>query len=87
VTVSAERLAAHMGKATSHEESLQQRPRDLDHKKVLSLIASQSGHVQTFGGVPPQPNVPPEAVRAAKKLAALSTPVDISRLPRLEDYS
>ncbi len=85
--LSAERLATHMSKAVSHEELLRQRLRDLDQKKVLSIIASQSGHVQTLGGVPPLPAVPPEAVRAAGKLAALSRPVDVSRLPRLGDYS
>jgi len=71
----------------SHEELLRQRLRDMDLKKVLAIVAGQSGHVQTLGGVPPQPAVPPEAVRAAEKLAALSRPVDVSRLPRLEDYS
>jgi len=85
--LSAERLATHMSKAVSHEELLRQRLRDLDQKKVLSIIAGQSGHVQTLGGAPPPPNVPPEAVRAARKLAALSMPVDVSRLPRLGDYS
>jgi putative transposase len=85
--LSAERLAIHMGKAVSHEESLRQRLRDLDHKKVLALIAGQSGHVQTLGNVPPPPAVAPEAVKAARKLAALSKPVDVSRLKRLGDYS
>ena len=85
--LSAERLATHMSKAVSHEESLRQRLRDLDQKKVLAIIASQSGHVQTLGGVPPSLVGPPEAVRAAEKLAALSMPVDVSRLPRLGDYS
>src|SRR5260370_36023826 len=85
--LSAEPLATHMSKAVIHEESLRQRLRDLDQKKVLSIIAGQSGHVQTLGGAPPQSNVPPEAVRAARKLAALSMPVDVSRLPRLGDYS
>ncbi len=85
--LSAERLATHMSKVVSHEESLRQRLRDLDQKKVLSIIAGQSGHVQTLGGVPPAPLGPPEAVRAAGKLAALSMPVDVSRLKRLGDYS
>lgn len=85
--LSAERLATHMSKAVSHEESLRQRLRDLDQKKVLSIIASQSGHVQALGGVPLPSDSPPEAVRAARKLAALSMPVDVSRLPRLGDYS
>lgn len=85
--LSAERLATHMSKAVSHEESLRQRLRDLDQKKVLAIIASQSGHVQTLGGVPPSLVGPPEAVRAAEKLSALSMPVDVSRLPRLGDYS
>jgi hypothetical protein len=76
-----------MSKAVSHEELLRQRLRDLDQKKVLAIIAGQSGHVQTLGGVPPAPNVPPEAVRTAEKLAALSRPVDVSRLKRLGDYS
>ncbi len=75
-----------MSKAVSHEELLRQRLRDLDHKKVLALIAGQSGHVQTVGSLPPQPAVPPEAVRAAKKLAALSRPVDVSKLSRRGDY-
>jgi len=61
--------------------------RDLDQKKVLSIIAGQSGHVQMLGGAPLIPVGPPEAVRAAKKLAALSMSVDVSRLPRLGDYS
>ena len=84
--LSAERLATHMSKAASHEELLRQRLRDLDQKKVLAILASQSGHVQTLGGVPPSPVEPPEAVRAAEKLAALSMPVDVSRLKRLGDY-
>jgi len=84
--LSAARLAAHMSKASSHEELLRQRLRDLDQKKVLAIVASQSGHVQTLGGVPPSPEGPPEAVRATEKLAALSRPVDVSRLKRRGDY-
>ena len=84
--LSAERLATHMSKASSHEELLRQRLRDLDQKKVLAIVASQSGHVQTLGGVPPSPIEPLEAVRAAERLAALSMPVDVSRLKRLGDY-
>jgi putative transposase len=84
--LSAERLATHMSKTSSHEELLRQRLRDLDQKKVLAIIAGQSGHVQTLGGGPPSPVGPPEAVRAAEKLAALSMPVDVSRLKRLGDY-
>jgi len=84
--LAAERLATHMSKAASHEELLRQRLRDLDQKKVLAIIAEQSGHVQTLGGGPPSAVSPPEAVRAAEKLAALSIPVDVSRLKRLGDY-
>jgi putative transposase len=84
--LSAERLATHMSKASSHEELLRQRLRDLDQKKVLAIVASQSGHVQILGGVPPSPDGPPEAVRAAEKLAAHTKPVDVSRLKRLGDY-
>jgi putative transposase len=84
--LAAERLATHMSKAASHEELLRQRLRDLDQKKVLAIIASQSGHVQTLGGGPPSAVSQPEAVRAAEKLAALSMPVDVSRLKRLGDY-
>jgi putative transposase len=84
--LSSARLAAHMSKAGSHEELMRQRLRDLDQKKVLAIIAGQSGYVQTSGGVPPSPVGPPEAVRAAEKLAALSMPVDVSRLKRLGDY-
>jgi hypothetical protein len=83
---SSARLAAHMSKAGAHEELLRQRLRDLEGKKVLSIIAGQSGHLQTFGGVAPQPAGAPEAVKEAEKLAALSMPVDVSRLPRLGDY-
>lgn len=84
--LSAERLATHMSKAMGHEELLRQRLRKLDQKKVLSLIAGQSGHVQTGGNVLPLPTVPPEAVRAERRLEALSQPVDVSRLKRLGDY-
>ncbi len=84
--ISAARLAAHMEKAVAHEELLRQRLRDLEGKKVLAIIASQSGHPQTLGGVVPLPSVQPEAVTLSEKLAALSTPVDVSRLPRLGDY-
>jgi len=66
---------------------LRQRLRDLDHKKLLALIAGQSRYVQTLGGAPPQPAIPPEAVRATEKLAALSRQVDVSRLKRWGDYS
>ncbi|HEX4208053.1 MAG TPA: Mu transposase C-terminal domain-containing protein [Ktedonobacteraceae bacterium] len=84
--LSAERLATHMSKAASHEDLLRQRLRELDQKKVLSIIASQSGHVQPQGMVKSPPSIPPEAVRAEKRLAALSQPVDVSRLKRLGDY-
>jgi len=84
--LSSARLAAHMSKAGAHEELLRQRLRDLDQKKVLSIIASQSGHPQTLGRVVPTPAGQPEAVTQVEKLAALSTPVDVSRLPRLGDY-
>ena len=50
--LSAERLAAHMSKTGVHEELLQQRWRDLEGKKVLSIIAGQSGYPQTFGAAP-----------------------------------
>ena len=84
--LSAERLATHMSKAASHEALLRQRLRDLEQRKVLSLIAGQSGHVQTLGGKPPLPVGPPEAMREVSKLAALSMPVDLSRLKRRGDY-
>jgi putative transposase len=85
--LSAERLATHMSKAVSHEALLRQRLRDLEQKKVLALIAGQSGHAQTAGNNPPSPVGPPEAVKAVSKLTALSTPVDLSRLKRRGDYS
>ncbi len=84
--LSSARLAAHMSKAGAHEELLRQRLRDLDQKKVLAIIASQPGHPQTLGRVVPTPAGQPEAVTQVEKLAALSTPVDVSRLPRLGDY-
>lgn len=80
-------MPIYASRAASHEELLRQRLRDLDHKKVLSIIAGQSGHVQALESVPPQLAVPPEAVKAARRLAALSMPVDVSRLKRLGDYS
>jgi putative transposase len=84
--LSAERLATHMSKAVSHEALLRQRLRDLEQKKVLALIAGQSGQVQTVGSKPPSPIGPPEAVRTVSKLAALSMPVDVSRMTRRGDY-
>jgi putative transposase len=84
--LSAERLAAHMSKTGVHEELLQQRWRDLEGKKVLSIIAGQSGHPQTLGGAVPLLSTEVEAATVAAKLAALSKPVDVSRLPRLGDY-
>jgi len=84
--LSSARLAAHMSKASAHEELLRQRLRDLDQQKVLAILAGQSGHPQTLGGAPPSPTGPPEAVKAVEKLAALSMPVDVSRLPRRGDY-
>jgi hypothetical protein len=84
--LSAERLATHMSKAASHEELLRQRLRELDQKKVLSIIAGQSGYVQPQSGVKPPSSIPPEAVRAERRLEALSQPVDVSRLKRLGDY-
>ena len=83
--LSAERLATHMSKAVSHEALLRQRLRDLEQKKVLALIAGQSGHAQTSGNNPPSPVGPPEAVKAVSKLTALSTPVDLSRLQAIEE--
>jgi hypothetical protein len=82
----AERLATHMSKAASHEDLLRQRLRDLDQKKVLSLIAGQSGqgHAASPQSLPPA--ILPEAVRATKKLTALAKPVDVSRLKRRGDY-
>src|SRR5713226_2511478 len=85
-SLSAARLATHMGKAIAHEELLRQRLRDLEGKKVQAIIASQSGHPQTLGGVVPQPAGVPEAVTASSRLAALSMSVDVSRLPKLKDY-
>jgi putative transposase len=85
-SLSAARLAAYMGKAVAHEELLRQRLRDLEGKKVLSIIASQSGHPQTVGSVVPQLEGVPEAVTAASRRASLSMPVDVSRLPKLGDY-
>ncbi len=84
--LSSARLAAYMSKASAHEELLRQRLRDLDQQKVLAILAGQSGHPQTLGGAPPSPTGPPEAVKAVEKLAALSMPVDVSRLPRRGDY-
>jgi len=75
-----------MSKAGVHEELLRQRWRDLEGKKVLSIIAGQSGHPQTLGGAVPLPSAQPEAVTQAARLAALTKPVDVSRLPRLGDY-
>jgi len=70
--LSAERLAAHMSKTGVHEELLRQRWRDLEGKKVLSIIAGQSGHSQTLGGVVPLLSTEVEAAATAAKLAALS---------------
>ncbi len=70
----------------NHENLLGQRLRDLEGKKVLAIIASQSGRPQTVGGVVPLPDGVPEAVTASARLAALSMPVDVSRLPKLGDY-
>ncbi|GHO98722.1 transposase [Reticulibacter mediterranei] len=84
--ISAARLAEHMSKAGTHEELLRQRWSDLEGKKVFALIAGQSGHPQTLGGMIPLPVVPPEAVKEVAKLAALSQPVDVSRLKRLGEY-
>jgi hypothetical protein len=84
--VSAARLADHMSKAGTHEELLRQRWRDLEGKKVFAIIAGQSGHPQTLGGVVPLPSGPPEAVNAVARLSALSKPVDVSRLKRLGEY-
>ena len=75
-----------MSKAGVHEELLQQRWRDLEGKKVHSIIAGQSGHPQTLGGRVPLLSTEVEAATVAAKLAALSKPVDVSRLPRLGDY-
>jgi putative transposase len=84
--LSAARLAHHMSNAGSHEELLRQRWKDLEGKKVHALIAGQSGHPQTLGGVVPLPSGPPEAVKEAARLSALSKPVDVSRLKRLGEY-
>jgi putative transposase len=84
-SLSAERLATHMSKAASHEELLRQRLRDLDQKKVLALIADQSGQGPTTSP-PSVSTVLPEAVRAAEKLTALAKPVDVSRMTRRGDY-
>ncbi len=86
VEISAARLADHMSKAGAHEELLRQRWHDLEGKKVFAIIAGQSGHPQTLGGAVPLPSGPPEAVKEAAKLAALSKPVDVSRLKRLGEY-
>ena len=74
--LSSARLAAHMSKASAHEELLRQRLRDLEGKKVLALIAGQSGQKPPFGGAMPSEASQPEAVKEAAKLAALSQPVD-----------
>jgi hypothetical protein len=75
-----------MSKASAHEELLRQRLRDLEGKKVLAVIAGQSGQKPLFGGAMPSPAGQPEAVKEAAKLAALSQPVDVSRLKRLGEY-
>ncbi len=84
--VSAAHLAAFIEKAGGNETLLQQHWRDLEGKKVLALIASQSSQLRTVGGGVPLPTVPSEANQLAERLAALSTPVDLERLPTLEDY-
>jgi putative transposase len=84
--VTAARLAAFIEKAGSNETLLQQHWRDLEGKKVLALIASQSSQPRTLSGVQPMQALPPAAVQLAERLAALSTPVDVERLPTLEDY-
>ena len=81
--LSSARLAAHMSKASAHEELLRQRLHDLEGKKVLAQISGQTAHLQPFAGAMP---TPPEAVKEAAKLAALSQPVDVSRLKRLGEY-
>jgi len=85
-SLSAGRLAGFIEKAGGNETLLQQRWRDLEGKKVLALIASQSSQQRTLSGVLPLPAVLPEAVQFAEWLAALTTPVDVERLPTLEDY-
>ena len=67
----------------SAEELLRQRLHDLEGKKVLAQISGQTAHLQPFAGAMP---TPPEAVKEAAKLAALSQPVDVSRLKRLGEY-
>lgn len=84
--ITSARLAAFMGKAGAREALLLQRLGDLEGKKVLALITGQSGYLQTLGGVVPQPVGVPEAVSASSRLSALSMSVDVSRLPKLEDY-
>jgi putative transposase len=83
---SAGHLASFIGKAGSHETLLQQHWRDLEGKKVLALIASQSSQPRSGSGGMPLPVGPPAAVQLAERLAALTTPVDVERLPMLEDY-
>lgn len=81
------RLAAFIEKAVSHEAVLAQRLCDLEEKQVLSLIAQQSGFPQTLHpGSPPLPTNVQKPQARKSPLTALSTPVDLERLPQLGDY-
>src|SRR5947209_15527322 len=48
--LSSARLAAHMSKASAHEELLRQRLHDLEGKKVLAQISGQTAHLHPFAG-------------------------------------
>lgn len=53
---------------------------------MLALIASQPSQPRSVSGVLPLQALSPAAVQLTERLAALSTPVDLERLPKLEDY-
>jgi len=55
------------------------------HSAHFPLILERISQVASTGVVP-LPKVTPEAVKEAAKLAALSQPVDVSRLKRLGEY-
>lgn len=85
-SITSARLAAFMGRAVAHEAVLTQRLCDLEEKKVFAIIAALSGAPQIVGGAVPPTYVQSEAADQASKLAALSMPVDLERLPRLGEY-
>lgn len=85
--ITSARLVELMEKAAEHEVLFTQQLCDLEGKKVQEIMTSQSGSPRTLSSGSALLPIPSTIATAEiAQIATLSRPVDIERLPILEDY-